>query len=138
MRLIKLADYYQIKWLVLVLLEELVGYITSGRFTLTPTFNNHVKDLFIFSLTSDEYEGEFNSLLVWFYYNQCALAGVSEALIDSGDKEVMKAVLAYSGAPLMNRKDWRKKNGEDLYVYCYTRGETIWVDHVEKYSRRYM
>ena len=138
MRLIKLADFYQIKWLVIVLLEKLIEYITSRRFALTPMFNNHVKDLFIFSLTSDEYQDKFNSLLVWFCYNQSALAGVSEALIDSGDKEVMKAVLAHSGAPLMNRKDWYNKYGEKLWVYCYTCGDTIRVEHIGKYSRRYM
>ena len=132
MRLIYLADLYQVKWLVSVLLKKWINHIVEiGPIGEVEVFNNHVRDLFAFAFTH-KYMEHFNDLLFWFTYNQSALSDLSELLIKTGDTKLLLAIFCRVGAPHGNDE------GCKINLYCYVQERTIKISRKGGFIRRYM
>nr|WP_292968245.1 hypothetical protein [Allomuricauda sp.] len=131
MRLIYLADLYQVKWLVSVLLKTWIYHIVENGPETDEVFNNHARDLFTFVFTH-EYMEHFNDLLFWFTYNQSALSDLSELLIKTGDTKLLLAIFCRIGAPHCSDEDCKSN------VHCYVQERTIKISRQGGFIRRYM
>ena len=138
LRIIMLADYYQVRWLVAALMHHMSERVTQERVLWDADNINNVVEFMYFAYANAIKFREvdiFDRVLFWFTYNQCQLPDLSRAIINNTRGKNKTCDMEFS-TQMFTGSGWCK---EEYWTWCYVHNICTREDKSEqKKSKRFL